>query len=215
LLLLRGQRGEPPVAAPDAAAASPPREVALPPAPTRAPPPKPAPAALIHRSATENTATCVVRHLPEGSFASVPDMEFLCTTHDPRKGDHLVRAALVNASNGLAVTPAMRMWSALGWYGMAGYATLRAACCPDAPPIELPPPATGCAAMGPILDELGRSAITGSGVEPAIERFQAAVSCEITQRRAAVFWQKGRPGGAEPTTLRGLIQSVSKPRPAP
>ena len=33
--------------------------------------------------------------------------------------------------------------------------------------------------------------------------------------RAAVFWQKGRPGGAEPTTLRGLIQSVSKPRPSP
>jgi hypothetical protein len=184
-------------------------------APAPAPIAKPAPSIVAHRIATENTATCVVRHLPEGSFASVPDMEFLCTTHDPRKGDHLVRAALVNASNGLAVTPAMRLWSGLGWYGLAGYATLRAACCPDAPPIELPTPGEGCDPMGPILDQLGKQAIVGTDVDASIAKFHATVSCEVEQRRAAAFWQKRRPGGAEPTLFRGLVQSVSKPRATP
>jgi serine/threonine-protein kinase len=168
----------------------------------------------VHRTTTETTASCVVRHLPEGSFASVPDMEFVCTTHDPRKGAHLIRAALVTASNGLTVTPAMRTWSALGWYGMAGYAALRAACCPDAPAIELPEPAKNCAPIGPVLDEIGKGAVSGANLDDPLERFQTAIGCEVENRRAAAFWQKGRPGGAEPTALRGLLESVAKPRPA-
>jgi hypothetical protein len=82
----------------------------------------------------------VERHLPEGSLEARADMEFLCKTHDPRKGDHLLRAALASAAGADGDSPAVRVWKSLSWYGLAGYAALHAACCPDAPVLGLPVP---------------------------------------------------------------------------
>jgi hypothetical protein len=105
------------------------------------------------------------------------------------------------------------MWKSLTWYGLAGYAALHAACCPDAPVLELPVPGPDCKAFGPLLDELGRAAVTSGDVDYEMEQFQLAVVCEIDQRRAAVYWRKDRPDGAEPTTLRGLLKTIHAPRP--
>ena len=202
---------EPPAPTPTPARSSPAApEATTPPPPASAPPPKPGP---VHRVAHETTAACVERHLPEGSFPTSPDMDFLCMTHDPREGDHLMRAALVNAAKGQAVTPAMRMWSGLTWYGMAGFAALRAGCCPDAPAIELPEPGTNCKALGPLLDALGRATVEDESVDATLADIRTTIGCEIENRRSVVFWRKDSPGGAEPTTLRGLLDHVRNPRP--
>jgi hypothetical protein len=190
------------------AVAAPPALASVPALPSSAPEKPPE---IMHRVASETTSACAERHLPDASVETRLDVEFLCSTHDPRKGDHLLKAALASAASSEA--PAVRMWSSLSWYALPGYAALRSACCPDAPPIELPLPGEGCSALGPLLDEFAKAAVTSGDVDHELEQFHAAVLCEIDQRRAAVYWRKERPGGAEPTTLRGLLTTIVRPRP--
>jgi hypothetical protein len=204
-----------PPALPSASPALPSSPLALPSSPLPVAPPssEPAPRAAAHRVPTESTAECVVRHMPEGTFPKLPKMEFLCSTSDPRKGDVLFREALAS-TNGEGPPPAAtRMWSTLSWYALAGFAALRTVCCPDAAPLELPAPALKCGALGPLLDEIGQSVASGSDVRAELSSFGAAVECELEHNRGPVYWQKRPPGGAEPTTLRGLLESVAKPRP--
>lgn len=215
--LERGRERSPAVTAPVMAAPLAPKTAG---AASSAPPAPSAPAAVAsappsvapHRVAHESTGECVARHMPEGSVESAPNMDFLCTTHDPRKGDHLLRAALTREAEGKP-RAGLRMWNELTWYALAGYAALRAACCPDAPKIELPAPGPNCSALGPVLDELGRAAVSGGDTAGPLASFAQAIECEMGHRRGPVFWRKQKPGGAEPTTLRGLLASVETPRP--
>jgi hypothetical protein len=158
----------------------------------------------------ESERICLARYLPEGSFVVEEEIGFLCSTHDPRVGDQQMRKTLIRAAGLERNTASTRLWRGLSWYGMAGFAVLRAACCPGAPPLELPEPGEGCDPIARVLDDLGREAVDDGDTEEPLVRFQAAIACEIRQRRSNVYWRDGRPSETEPIAVRDLVSRVRR-----
>lgn len=187
-------------------------EPAAPPLPSASAAPGPAAPAA---PADESIAACVARHLPALSFAKTPDMDWLCEVGDPRPGAQRLHGAVVRASNGRSITPAMQLWSPLTWYGMAEFAVLRGACCPDAAPLKLPPPSAGCQSMAEVLNQLATQVSEAANPTPTVQAFGDAVGCELRHHRQVTFWQKGRPGGGEAHDFEKLLESAMHPRSTP
>ena len=153
----------------------------------------------------ERLAECVVRLLPSESFGKPPDFDWLCETKDPRQGHSKMRSTLVKYAGSKGLTPAMRLWSRLRWYGMAGFAVIRASCCANAEPLELPKVA-GCEPLEDILDELGAAVAQGNEYSAVLDRYTKNVKCNTLLGRAYIFRQKDRIRGGERSTFLKLLE---------
>ncbi|HOU93430.1 MAG TPA: hypothetical protein PLU22_20405, partial [Polyangiaceae bacterium] len=148
-------------------------------------------------------ASCFERQLPEGSLRKPVDLTWLCPTTDPLAGAARLRSAVVAAGAKGPATPAMRISSRLGPYGMAAFTVVRGACCPEAAPLELP--ASGrCEPLAPILVELGGATAAGDSIEPIVVRYRDALRCQVAQGQAARLGSRGRPA---PCTRRRFAAS--------
>jgi len=158
----------------------------------------------------EEIARCVERQLPEGSFRRPVDLAWLCGTTDPREGSTRLRSAVVAAGAKGAPTPAMRIWSRLGPYGMAAFTVVRAACCAQAAPLELP--ASGrCEPLAPILADLGRATAAGDSIEPVLARYRSDLICQIAQGHRGELELKGPPRTLHAAAFRSLVEARRVP----
>lgn len=156
------------------------------------------------------TASCVAGYLPKGAFAKAPDLEWLCTEPDPRKGADRLRSAIVEGAP-TAASDAMRLFGRLGWYDMAAYAVVRAGCCGEGKTLELPKPSPKCSDMGQALAAVGHSIMANGEVEQALEAYRSTVQCEISAGRAKEFKHEARVDGGEGSTFREFIRGVLQP----
>jgi hypothetical protein len=150
--------------------------------------------------------SCVIRQLPDGSVLRPTDFDWLCITRDPRKGVVSMRSALVEAGGHGVLTPAMDLWSRMHWYSMAGFAVIRASCCEQAAPLELPE-REGCEPLAPILDELGATVAASQSYQPALDRYTKAIKCHSRKGGARQLGQRGVIGGGEITAFEKLLRS--------
>src|SRR5690606_36450848 len=105
-------------------------------------------------------ATCVAGYLPQGSFVVTPDLDWVCGEADPRIGAERLRTAIVFGGNQVQVTEAMKIFSRIGWYDMPAYAVVRAGCCPDAKPLELPEVVEPCPDMTGALRDIAKAVLS-------------------------------------------------------
>ena len=149
-------------------------------------------------------AACVMAHLPPDSFKVPPKVDWLCTVSDPRRGYSRLRSALVLGAKG-DVTKAMSLWSRVRWYGMASFTVIRATCCTESPPLELPPTAS-CGSTAEILNDLHDVVVADKDYGPVLERYTRNVRCHSQQGRDRFFGVDGELGGGQRTAFDELME---------
>jgi len=157
----------------------------------------------------DKTASCVASYLPKGAFGKPPNLAGLCSETDPSKGAQALRVAIVGAAPKGSVTDAMKVWARLGWYDMAAYAVVRAGCCEDAKPLELPEPGKGCESLAAPLHDLTKEIIGGKSYTEAKQRFDAAVTCEVALGRGNVFGRAQKPQAGEDAAFKELVEAIA------
>jgi serine/threonine-protein kinase len=162
---------------------------------------------------------CATPQFAEGTFSGIdPDLSFLCSETDPRRGASRLKSEVVRASTGRKVTEGMKEWSVLGWYEMAAFAIIRRRCCAAPQPLSLPAPTGGCKPLDRALDDLGDAATTaGADLEAALGAYTKAIHCAVSSGHASTYGQQGRPRGGEETALRktmGRRAPTSTPTPS-
>src|SRR5262249_40177108 len=123
--------------------------------------------------------------------------------------DQVLRAGKHGGSEGA------REWLLLGDYEMAAFAVIRAGCCAEPPPLDLPASGGTCARVDKALNKLAVAATSGKGSETAIAGYVTSVQCAI-KIGAGGGIGLGKPlQGGEEAEFRKTLQRVvaSKPRP--
>jgi hypothetical protein len=162
-------------------------------------------------AAGSRMAVCVAGYLPKGAFErKAPDVSWVCEVSDPRSGGMKLRSAVVTGASG-KVTDAVKLASKLGWYQMAAFAVVRAGCCADAKPLELPPPGPNCPRMDLVLRTLGADVVAERDHEQAMTDFAEAVACEVRAKRDREFGQKGAPSAAQKQAFEELVRLLRAP----
>jgi len=158
-------------------------------------------------ASTDKVGSCVAGYLPKGSFEKPPDMSWVCEESDPRTGAEKLRVAVINGAKG-GVNAAMNIFSRLGWYDMAAFAVVRAGCCENAKPLNLPAPSSGCSAMDESLREIGSSVVASRGYEDAVKAYSAAANCEVSAGKGGVLRHTARPASTEESAFGELVHAV-------
>jgi eukaryotic-like serine/threonine-protein kinase len=159
----------------------------------------------------DRMATCVAGYLPKGAFVARPKLDWLCDEPDPRLGAERLRTAIVQGGAQVQVTDAMKLFSRIGWYDMPAYAVLRGGCCPDAKPIELPPPVETCADMGQAIRDIAKNVLASQSADEPIERYGKSVDCEVRANRAYLFRHTGKALHYQELAFRDLIKAIEAP----
>lgn len=163
-------------------------------------------------TATDKVSSCVIGYLPKNTFASAPDFASVCDVTDPRAGADKLRVAIVgSAPKAGGATEAMKMFARIGWYDMAAFAVVRAGCCPDAKPLELPQPTKTCPDMAATLREVGQEAVANHPIEESLKKYTAAIHCEVNVGRGQTFRRNERPAGGEDTAFLELVKALQAP----
>lgn len=163
-------------------------------------------------AASDKVTSCVMGYLPKGTFGSAPDFSGICEQADPRAGADKLRVAIVASAPKVGTpTDAQKIFSRIGWYDMAAYAVVRAGCCPDAKPLELPEPGKSCGSMAEALGELGHEVVASRPTEEPLKKYTAAIQCEITAGRGPLFRKAERPVGGEDSAFLELVKGVQAP----
>jgi serine/threonine protein kinase len=152
----------------------------------------------------QELADCVMRQFPRESFLQSPKVDWLCSTSDPRKGVELMRAALVRGSGQNRLTEAMNLWSRLRWFGMAGFAVVRAACCRHPDAFELPEQ-PNCGPTVPVIESLADTVIRNQPLEAALGRYRKHMACQSYYGRAAQFGLTTPLGGGQEQAFLTLL----------
>jgi len=163
-------------------------------------------------TASDKVSSCVIGYLPKNTFGSAPDFSGICEQADPRAGADKLRVAIVaSAPKGSAPTDAQKIFARIGWYDMAAYAVVRAGCCPDAKPLELPEASKSCGNMAEALREVGQEVVANHPAEEPLKKYTAAIQCEISSGRGAIFRKAERPAGGEDSAFLELVKAVQSP----
>jgi serine/threonine protein kinase len=163
-------------------------------------------------TASDKVSSCVIGYLPKNTFGSAPDFSGICEQADPRAGADKLRVAIVaSAPKTNAPTDAQKLFSRMGWYDMAAYAVVRAGCCPDAKPLELPEASKSCGSMAEALREVGQEVVANHPAEEPLKKYTAAVHCEVSSGRGAAFRKAERPAGGEDSAFLELVKAVQTP----
>ena len=155
-------------------------------------------------------AACVIRQFPEDTFHNEPNFDWLCVTDDPRAGQRRMRSALVTAAGARRLTNAMRLWSRMRWYRMAGFAVVRAACCENAAPLTLPR-LPGCEPLEQILGQLGQAVIRNEDIDDIVGRYTTSIKCNLGMQRRHVFRQTGSLGGGQKQAFEQFLKACQEP----
>jgi hypothetical protein len=108
-------------------------------------------------------------------------------------------------------TDAQKLFSRMGWYDMAAFAVVRAGCCPDAKPLELPEPGKGCDDMAQTLSSIGQEVVANHPAEESLKKYTAAIHCELSLGRGQLFRKAERPTGGEDTAFLELVKAIQSP----
>ncbi len=161
---------------------------------------------------TDKVSSCVMGYLPKNTFGSAPDFSGLCEMTDPRAGADKLRVAVVgSAPKTGGATDAMKIFARIGWYDMAAFAVVRAGCCPDAKPLELPEASKTCSDMAEALRAVGQEVVANHPAEEPLKKYTAAIHCEISVGRGQLFRKAERPAGGEDTAFLELVKAIQAP----
>jgi hypothetical protein len=150
-------------------------------------------------------AACMASHLPKGTFAKTPDVDWLCSETDPRVGAEKLHTAIVAAAPKGAVTDAMKIFSRIGWYALPAFAVVRVGCCPDAKPIALPE--EHCS-MAQTLTDVGEAVEEAKDVTEPLKKYTDAIHCELNHGGAKMLRRAERPVGGEDTAFLELVKHL-------
>jgi hypothetical protein len=157
---------------------------------------------------TDKLSSCVMGYLPKNTFGSAPDFSGVCDVTDPRVGADKLRVAIVASAPKInGATEAMKIFARIGWYDMAAFAVVRAGCCPDAKPLELPEPSKACSSMANALQEVGKEVVANHAPEESLKAYTAAIHCEVNVGRGQAFRKAERPAGGEDTAFLELVKA--------
>lgn len=154
-------------------------------------------------------AVCVAEVFEPGTFENPgmpPRFDFLCTEKDPRKAADALKTEVVLGKGERPVTPAMRLFSQLGWYEMAFAAAARSRCCMRPVAIESQVGGAPCD-YDVALVALGDAAVHSDddGFRDALARYSRAVLCIVGMGSSRVYGRGGAPGGGEAAAfVRGM-----------
>lgn len=162
-------------------------------------------------AATDRLSSCVMGYMPKGTFATAPKFADLCEQTDPRAGASKLLVEIVTASPKGEVTEARKIFARIGWYDMAAFAVVRAGCCTDAKPLDLPEPSAGCSAMDEALRELGQAVVAMRPPEEALKKYSASIQCEINAGRGVAFRRSSRPASGEESAFLELVKAIQTP----
>jgi serine/threonine-protein kinase len=161
---------------------------------------------------TNKLSSCVMGYLPKDTFGSAPDFAGICDVTDPRAGADKLRVAIVgSAPKGGGATEAQKIFARIGWYDMAAFAVVRAGCCPDAKPLELPEPSKTCGDMAEALRGVGTEVVSNHPAEEPLKKYTAAIHCELNVGRGPIFRKGARPAGGEDTAFLELVKAFQTP----
>lgn len=161
---------------------------------------------------TDKLSSCVMGYLPKNSFGTAPDFSGICDQTDPRAGADKLRVALVSSAPKTGgATEAMKIFARIGWYDMAAFAVVRAGCCPEAKPLELPEPSKNCSSMAEALEEVGKEVVANHPAEESLKKYTAAIHCELNVGRGQVFRKAERPAGGEDSAFVELVKAFQTP----
>lgn len=161
---------------------------------------------------SDKVSSCVMGYLPKNTFGSAPDFSGLCEITDPRAGADKLRVAVVGSAPKTAgATDAMKIFARIGWYDMAAFAVVRAGCCPDAKPLELPEPGKACGDMAEALRGVGQEVVANHPAEEPLKKYTAAIHCELNLGRGQLFRKGERPVGGEDTAFLELVKAIQTP----
>ncbi len=161
---------------------------------------------------TDKLSSCVMGYMPKNTFGSGPDFSGFCDLTDPRAGADKLRVAVVgSAPKTGGTTEAMKIFARVGWYDMAAFAVVRAGCCPDAKPLELPEPSKTCSSMSEALREVGQKVVANQPAEDSLKKYTAAIHCELNVGRGQVFRKAERPAGGEDSAFLELVKAIQTP----
>jgi hypothetical protein len=157
----------------------------------------------------DKLSSCVMGYMPKDTFGSAPDFSGVCDQTDPRLGADKLRVAIVSSAPKTgAPTDAQKIFSRIGWYDMAAFAVIRAGCCPDAKPLELPEPTKTCDDMAEALRAVGQEVVSNHPVEEALKKYTAAIHCELNNGRGPTFRKRERPVGGEDSAFLELVKAL-------
>jgi hypothetical protein len=164
------------------------------------------------RPESEDVEACVLHWFPADSFDKDTDLAFVCDENDGRRGTSRLRRAIVAGGKGRRLTEGMREWSSYGWFELPVYATVRARCCPGAPPIDVPRVlGSTCTVPDRAIHELGIAAAEGAELQAPIRTYRKLVACLVEEGDSPAYGQSGPIGGAEETWFRALVARGRKP----
>jgi hypothetical protein len=160
--------------------------------------------ATAHVSA-QDLSSCVMDLFEPGTFTSTsmpPRFLFICVEKDPRKAADSLKTEVVLGKGERTITPAMRMFSELGWYEMAFVAAARERCCKRPVPIRSVVPGAPCD-YDVALEAVGDAAAHGDDelFKTALARYSKAAHCIASMGSARAYGQQGAPRGGEASTF--------------
>ncbi len=157
-------------------------------------------------------AACVTSLFTRDTFADkTPDFAWLCQASNPIEGATQLNLQVAKAGGGdKGTTVGMTEISAMGWYRLAAFTTVRALCC-EAPP-ALKTPTTLACALDPKLETLGREVSRGGdrAAKAALDDVTEAFHCLARGGGADTFGQLGAPQGGELTAFLGVYARARK-----
>jgi hypothetical protein len=158
---------------------------------------------------TDKLSSCVMGYFPKNTFATAPDFSGVCDQTDPRTGADKLRVAIVaSAPKTGGATDAQKIFARMGWYELAAFAVVRAGCCPDPKPLELPEPSKGCSNMAEALQFVGQEVVANHPAEESLKKFTETIQCEVKFGRGATFRKAERPAGGEDTAFLELVKAI-------
>ena len=161
---------------------------------------------------SDKLSSCVMGYMPKDTFGSAPDFSGVCEVTDPRIGADKLRVAIVGSAPKTAgATEAQKIFARIGWYDMAAFAVVRAGCCPDAKPLELPEPSKTCSSMSEALSFVGQEVVANHPLEDPLKKYTAAIHCELNVGRGPLFRKGARPAGGEDTAFLELVKLLQTP----
>lgn len=158
----------------------------------------------------DKLGSCVAGYLPPKTFATAPDLSFVCSETDPQRGADKLRSAIVSGAPKGQLTDAMKIFARLGWYELAAFAVVRAGCCPEAPPLSIPSLSESCQ-FNERLRELGEAVVAMKPVEPVLARYTSSIHCELNLGGKPSLRRKERPAGGEDTAFLELVRKLEAP----
>jgi hypothetical protein len=201
------------LAPPGLGAAAPPEPVAsevpapasaeAPPSASAAAPPPPSPVG------------CLRSMFPEDTFTTEPnDLAFVCEETQAVRGATRVKEIVVKAGDD-RVSGGMKEWAVLGHFGIAAFASMRARCCPDRAPLELPDAPKTCEPLADAvrkIEDVSREGAPDTEADAAIKTFRKSLLCVLKSGPKNVLGDHPAPGGGEGTTFQKTLDRTRAKR---